>query len=108
MRDGKVWPGHMTHPADELRVRARILVHGHVQGVGFRAFTARVAADLRLAGGVRNLPDGRVELEVEGERSVIEALEHQIRIGPSAACVTKIETEWRTATGQYSMFEVWY
>ncbi|MBS0151754.1 MAG: acylphosphatase [Nitrospira sp.] len=98
----------MTQPADELSVRARILVHGRVQGVGFRAFAAHVALDLRLLGGVRNLPDGRVELEVEGQRAVIEALEHRLRIGPSAARVIKVETEWGAATGRYSVFEIWH
>lgn len=98
----------MTQPTDRSPVRARIIVYGRVQGVGFRAFAARVASDLRLFGGVRNLSDGRVELDVEGERSVIEALEHQLRIGPPAARVMKIETEWGTATGQYSVFGIWY
>lgn len=98
----------MNQPTDELPVRARMVVHGHVQRVGFRAFSARVASDLRLFGGVRNLPDGRVELEVEGERSVIEALEHRLRIGPPTARVTKVETEWGMATGRYSEFEIWY
>lgn len=98
----------MTRPADELPVRACILVHGRVQGVGFRAFAARAASDLRLLGGVRNLPDGRVKLEVEGKKSVIEALEHQLRVGPPAARVAKIESEWETATGRYSTFEIWY
>lgn len=98
----------MTQPADELPVRARIVVHGRVQGVGFRAFAARVAVDLRLVGGVRNRPDGRVELDVEGTRSVIDALEHQLRIGPPAARVSKIESERGVATGRYSTFEIWY
>jgi acylphosphatase len=98
----------MTQPADELPVRARIVVHGRVQGVGFRAFAARVAVDLRLVGGVRNRSDGRVELEVEGKRSVIDALEQQLRIGPPAARVTTVELEWGVATGRYSTFEVWY
>ena len=98
----------MTQPADELPVRACIVVHGRVQGVGFRAFAARAAFDLGLLGGVRNLPDGRVELEVEGKRAVIESLEHQLRIGPSAARVMKVESEWRTATGRYAAFEIWY
>ena len=98
----------MTQPPDESPVRARIVVHGRVQGVGFRAFASRAASDLRLLGGVRNLTDGRVELDVEGGRSVIEALEQQLRIGPPAARVMKIETEWKTATGRYSGFEIWY
>ncbi len=98
----------MTQPPDALPVRARNVVHGRVQGIGFRAFAARAASDLRLFGGVRNLPDGQVEVEVEGERSVIKALEQQLRIGPPAARVTKIETEWGAAIGQYAKFGIWY
>ncbi len=39
---------------------------GHVQGVGFRYSTLQVAKEFEIAGFVRNLPDGRVHLEVEG------------------------------------------
>ncbi len=98
----------MTQPVHQQPVRARIVVHGRVQGVGFRAFAAGVASGLRLVGGVCNHPDGRVELEVEGQKVGIEMLERQLRIGPSAARVTQIETEWGTATGRYSVFEIWY
>jgi len=58
----------------EANVRAHILVSGRVQGVGYRAFAHRVATQRGLVGGVRNLDDGRVELDVEGDRAVIEAL----------------------------------
>jgi len=98
----------MTQSVDEPPVRVRILVLGHVQGVGFRAFAARAAARLGLSGGVRNLDDGRVELDVEGRRSVLEALVRELKTGPPAAHVTKIETEWSTATGRYSNFSIWY
>ncbi|MDH4083059.1 MAG: acylphosphatase [Nitrospira sp.] len=63
----------MTQSADEQPVRAHVVLYGHVQGVGFRAFAARTASSLDLSGGVRNLDDGRVELEVEGMKPVIEA-----------------------------------
>lgn len=98
----------MTPPVDEPSVRVRILVVGHVQGVGYRAFAARAATRLALSGGVRNLDDGRVELDVEGRRSVLEALVRELKTGPPAAHVTKIETEWSAATGQYSNFNIWY
>ncbi|BFU91200.1 MAG: Acylphosphatase [Nitrospira sp.] len=98
----------MTQSVDESSVRARILVAGHVQGVGFRAFAARTATRLDLVGGVRNLDDDRVELEVEGRRAVIEILLHELKTGPPAAHVTKIETEWSAATGRYSSFSIWY
>jgi acylphosphatase len=98
----------MTQSVDEPPVRVHILVLGRVQGVGFRAFAARTAAGLGLSGGVRNLDDGRVELDVEGRRSVIETLIRELKTGPPAAHVTKIEMEWSGATGLYSTFSIWY
>lgn len=52
----------------------RVAFRGVVQGVGFRATTVRLAADLPVAGSVRNLPDGSVELIVEGSDSAITTL----------------------------------
>ncbi len=98
----------MTESAAEQRIRAHIVVSGRVQGVGFRAFAARVAAQQRLLGGVRNLDDGRVELDVEGKKAVIEALLRELKAGPPAARVTKIETEWSAATERFSGFSIWY
>lgn len=46
---------------------------GHVQGVGFRYMTLQIAKEFEVAGFVRNLPDGRVQLEVEGEESELAA-----------------------------------
>lgn len=100
--------GQITQSVDEPPVRVRILVSGRVQGVGFRAFAARTATRLDLVGGVRNLDDGRVELDVEGRRTVIDVLLHELKAGPPAARVTAIETEWSTATGRYSDFRIWY
>jgi acylphosphatase len=51
--------------------RRRIYFSGRVQGVGFRYTTERLAKGFDVAGTVRNLPDGRVELLVEGEWPVI-------------------------------------
>lgn len=54
--------------------RALIFVRGRVQGVGFRWWTRARALELGLVGHARNLPDGRVEVQAQGERSAIEAL----------------------------------
>ena len=98
----------MAEAAGTTAVRAQILVSGRVQGVGYRAFAARVASRHALLGGVRNLDDGRVELEVEGTRSAVDALVHELKTGPPAARVTKIEMEWKQATGRFSQFSIWY
>ena len=52
---------------------ATIHFSGHVQGVGFRYTTRQIAQEFEVAGFVRNLSDGRVEVEVEGAASEIAA-----------------------------------
>lgn len=55
-------------------IRRTVLYSGTVQGVGFRYTTERVAARFSVSGWVRNLPDGRVELVVEGEPGELDRL----------------------------------
>ncbi len=98
----------MSESGAELTVCAHVVVSGRVQGVGYRGFAARSAAKRGLSGGVRNLADGRVELDVEGTRAAIESFLHDLEAGPSAAHVTKIETKWSAATKQLSNFSIWY
>ena len=69
-------------------VRVRVFVDGRVQGVGFRASTAREAMRLGLTGWARNLPDGRVEAAYEGPRDAVEEMLAWTRRGPAAARVT--------------------
>jgi acylphosphatase len=94
-------------PSDE-RIRAKLLVIGHVQGVGYRAFTCHAASRRGLVGGVRNLDDGRVEAEVEGMKSIIEAMIGELKIGPPGARVQVVQVEWAPASGRFSGFQIWY
>jgi acylphosphatase len=55
-------------------MRLRVLFTGRVQGVGFRATTWELARGYQVTGCVRNLPDGRVELEVQGTRGEVAGL----------------------------------
>jgi acylphosphatase len=98
----------MTEPLESAALRARLFVKGKVQGVGYRAFAARVASQRGLCGGVRNLDDGRVELEVEGPKDQILILIEHVKTGPPAARVAAVEVEWSPATGRFSDFRVWY
>jgi len=68
--------------------RVRIIIHGIVQGVFFRAETKRQADLLGLTGWVRNTDDGKVEILVQGEGEVLGQLEKWAYRGPSAAIVT--------------------
>ncbi len=71
--------------------RARLTVTGRVQGVGFRAFVAREGAALGLAGWVRNLRDGSVETEFEGQESAVARLRQACAQGPAHAKVFRTE-----------------
>jgi len=85
----------------------RALVYGDVQGVFFRAFAARRARELGLKGYVRNLPRGdAVEVVAEGERKQLEELITHLKVGPPAAKVERVITDWSEYTGRYSEFKI--
>ncbi len=70
--------------------RVRAIIRGRVQGVAYRASTVAEARGLGLVGWVRNLPDGSVELEAQGESDAIDALLAWCRHGPPAAAVSAV------------------
>jgi acylphosphatase len=61
------------------RDRRRVYYSGRVQGVGFRFTAHRVSRGFDVAGSVRNLPDGRVELIAEGEPAEVDAFLDAVR-----------------------------
>jgi len=82
------------------------VVSGLVQGVCYRAFVVREAAKLNLRGAVRNLPDGRVEVEAEGERHKLEQLIRRLHEGPPDARVADVATEWSVCRNEYKDFRI--
>jgi acylphosphatase len=88
-------------------VRAKILVSGHVQGVGYRAFARRTAASYGLTGGVENLDNGQVALDVEGAKEALEELVVALKKGPVGARVSQVQVEWSSATGRHRDFTIW-
>ena len=87
-------------------VRAKILVSGRVQGVGYRAFTCRMAASRGLTGGVENLDSGQVAVDVEGSRNILEDFLADLKRGPVGARVTQVQVEWGNATGRHHEFAI--
>lgn len=71
----------------------RFLVSGRVQGVSFRASTQARGRALGLTGWVRNLPDGRVEIQAGGDPEAMLAFEHWLGQGPELARVTALEVD---------------
>jgi acylphosphatase len=81
-------------------VRAHLWVSGRVQGVGFRFFVQRQAASLGLAGCVRNLADGRVEIQAEGPAGAVERLVEAVHRGPPGATVQAVDVTWERPVGE--------
>ncbi|MGH7713935.1 MAG: acylphosphatase [Gemmatimonadaceae bacterium] len=68
----------------------RFEIAGRVQGVGFRWFVREQARALDLAGWVRNLPSGGVELVAAGSQLALDRLEAAVRAGPPGARVERV------------------
>ncbi len=83
-----------------------IIVHGRVQGVGFRFFVQHVAERLGLYGTVRNCEDGTVEIVVEGNPMRIADFVRHVEKGPSMARVIRLDIHEIPADGNYSTFEI--
>jgi len=84
----------------------QLTVSGRVQGVGFRWFVVQEAEAAGVTGWVRNLPDGRVEVWVEGEAEAVRSLEDAVARGPRHARVTEVERRPQTPTGRFREFGV--
>ena len=69
----------------------RYLIRGRVQGVGYRYFALREAESLSVAGYVRNLSDGSVEVVAEAAEEVLSRFEDRLREGPSFSSVSGLE-----------------
>ena len=87
--------------------RIRAIVSGRVQGVSYRASTAAKARQLGLAGWVKNLPNGSVELEAEGSPDQVAALVTWCHHGPPSARVDQVAVEELAPTGETD-FDVRY
>jgi len=83
-------------------VRVHLLISGQVQGVGFRAKTQRQAETLGVSGWVANLPDGRVEVVIEGQAALVEQLVDWCRSGPAHATVIDVQLDQESPAGESS------
>jgi acylphosphatase len=85
------------------RMTRRIVVHGRVQGVGFRESLRQQADAAGVAGWVRNRQDGTVEAVLHGDAPAVEAVLTWASRGPPAALVESLDVE--PAEGEYTAFE---
>lgn len=86
--------------------RLDAVVHGRVQGVGFRVHTRGAGRALGLRGWVANEAGGRVRCVAEGPPEDLERFVAILGEGPPAASVDRVEVRWLSATGEFAGFDV--
>lgn len=86
--------------------RLEATVYGRVQGVFFRQYTLQEARRLALVGWVANQIDGTVRVVAEGEETALQRLLSFLHVGPPAAQVERVESQWIAATGGFDEFRV--
>lgn len=87
--------------------RARLIVKGIVQGVGFRPFVYRIATANKLVGFVRNLGDAGVEVVVEGTPDSVSRFMAQLQTDrPPTSVIHQVDTTYPPETGKFKEFEI--
>lgn len=91
-----------------MKSRAHVVVSGLVQGVSFRYYIRLKALENKVAGWVRNLPDGRIEAVFEGNKEDVEKMIEFCKSGPSNAYVGDLNVRWENFKGETDRFEIRY
>lgn len=87
-------------------VGVEVMVHGEVQGVGYRWFAIKRARVHGVGGWVRNNTDGSVSVWAEGDHQAVESLIDDLREGPPMAAVRKVDISWKEYSGRYDAFDI--
>lgn len=88
--------------------RLHVVVHGRVQGVGFRYYAQVEALKWDLTGWVKNKDDGTVELEVQGTDERLQMFLDKIEQGSPFARVTNVEKEYIPPLPNEKTFRIIY
>ena len=88
-------------------VKAKIIVKGLVQGVGYRYYCYKKANEYDLTGYAKNLPNGDVEVEVEGDQYLIMSFIKELKIGPSNSSVTALDHVFMDYEDEFDDFRMY-
>jgi acylphosphatase len=91
-----------------VTVQFEIKITGKVQGVGFRYFVQKRAADFNIAGWVKNLPDGSVAVMAQGDETDMDTFIDHLKTGPSMSRVSKVSLNRMPEPEQFYDFRVKY
>lgn len=87
-------------------ISARLLITGKVQGVYFRYNMQQIAKKNSVVGWVRNLPDGRVEASLSGNKIDVNNVVEWSKIGPENSRVDEVNIEYGEKDGKFSDFVI--
>ncbi|HWF44642.1 MAG TPA: acylphosphatase [Candidatus Kapabacteria bacterium] len=86
--------------------RIHLWISGHVQGVGFRWFCQERAAQLGITGYAKNLSDGKLEIEAQGDEESVDLFITAVSRGPRHASVTHVNRDERSVQLEETAFEL--
>jgi len=86
--------------------RLHVYYSGHVQGVGFRYSVKQLSLEFDVTGWVKNLPDGRVEMVIEGGRDELETFQAAIPDAGLRRFIRETQSHWSEGTGEFRGFEI--
>ncbi len=86
--------------------RLEVFYGGRVQGIGFRAATHSLARGFDVVGSVRNTPDGRVHLVLEGQQAELEAFLEAIAESDLAGYIKERQLQWLEPRGDVKGFKI--
>jgi len=93
---------------NEEKIELHAIVKGHVQGVFFRANVCEISQKIGLAGTVRNMEDGTVEIYAQGTAPQLEAFVTKLKQNPGRSRVDTVETKFFDPQRDYTSFKVVY
>ena len=91
------------------KIRAHLTISGRVQGVFFRYTMQQIASASNVTGWAKNLPDGKVEAVLEGNKENVEKVIAWSHRGPSGAIVEHVAVDWgKYSGGEFKDFSIQY
>lgn len=91
---------------DQELIEMHVIVHGRVQGVGFRALVRSYAEQLRLNGTACNLADGSVEIYLQGTQPQLNAFRQQLEKNPGLGSIESWEIHYYKAFQPLPNFQI--
>ena len=89
-----------------MKKLCRAIVSGEVQGVGYRYFVLHQSRRFSVAGFVRNLDDGSVEIQAEGEEEEVKRFLEAAKMKGGFTRVDEMNVEWRLAENKFTGFAI--